>query len=76
VKTTLNKEGPALGVALLAAVGTGIYKSVPEACKAVIKPERVQEPVKENLPKYEKVYALYKRLYPVMKNSFKELAEI
>ncbi|MCL2633649.1 MAG: xylulokinase [Oscillospiraceae bacterium] len=76
VKTTLNKEGPALGVALLAAVGTGIYKSVPEACNAVIKAERVQEPIKENIPDYERVYKLYTSLYPIMKESFKELTKI
>ena len=76
VKTTANKEGPALGVALLAAVGAGIYSSVPEACKAVIKPEKIQEPIAENSAKYEKVYALYKKLYPAMKANFDELASL
>jgi len=76
VKTTLNKEGPALGVALLAAVGAGLYSSVPEACNAVIKPERVQEPIGENSAKYEKVYELYKKLYPRFKASFEELAQL
>ncbi|MDR0222701.1 MAG: xylulokinase [Oscillospiraceae bacterium] len=76
VKTTLNKEGPALGAALLAAVGTGIYKSVPEACKAVVKPERVQEPIAENTGKYEKAYSLYKSLYPAVKDGYRALAEL
>jgi xylulokinase len=76
VKTTLNKEGAALGAALLAATGAGLYSSVPEACKAVIKPERVQEPIAENSEKYERVYELYKKLYPRFKNSFAELAEL
>ncbi|MCL2698443.1 MAG: xylulokinase [Oscillospiraceae bacterium] len=76
VKTTLNKEGPALGVALLAAVGTGIYKSVPEACSAVIKADRVQEPISENIHKYAKVYDLYTKLYPAMKGMFEELAQL
>ena len=31
-------EGPALGAALLAAVGTGTFASVPEACSATIRP--------------------------------------
>lgn len=76
VKTTQNKEGPALGVALLAAVGAGIYSSVPEACKAVIKPERVQEPIPENSEQYEKVYRLYVKLYPAMRENFRELAQL
>ena len=75
-KTTQNKEGPALGVALLAAVGAGIYKSVPEACRAVIKPEKIQEPIAENSAEYEKVYAMYRKLYPAMKQSFAELAQM
>ncbi|MCI5669047.1 MAG: xylulokinase [Oscillospiraceae bacterium] len=76
VKTTQNKEGPALGVALLAAVGAGIYKSVPEACRAVIKPEKIQEPIAENTAEYEKVYAMYRRLYPAMKQCFAELSQM
>lgn len=76
VKTTQNKEGPALGVALLAAVGAGIYSSVPEACKAVILPDKVQNPIEENIGQYEKVYALYRKLYPAMKGCFDELASL
>ena len=76
VKTTQNKEGPALGVALLAAVGAGIYSSVPEACKEVIIPDKIQNPIEENTAEYEKVYAVYKKLYPAMKSCFDELAAI
>lgn len=76
VKTTQNKEGPALGVALLAAVGAGIYSTVPEACKAVIIPDKVQNPVEENSREYEKVYSVYKKLYPAMKSCFDELAAL
>lgn len=76
VKTTENKEGPALGVALLAAVGAGIYSSVPEACGAVIKADKIQKPISENIPAYEKVYSLYKKLYPAMKDSFEELSRL
>ena len=76
VKTTQNKEGPALGVALLAAVGAGIYSSVPEACRAVIKADKVQQPIAENTEKYEKVYALYRELYPALKQSYEKLAQL
>ncbi len=76
VKTTQNKEGPALGAALLAAVGAGIYRSVPEACAAVIAPDKIQDPVKENSAEYEKVYAVYKKLYPAMKGCFEDLAKL
>lgn len=76
VKTTLNKEGPALGVALLAAVGAGIYDSVQEACKEVIKPDKIQDPIAENSAEYDKVYRMYTKLYPAMKQSFEELSKI
>lgn len=76
VKTTQNKEGPALGAALLAAVGSGIYSSVPEACGAVILPDKIQEPVRANSEEYEKVYTVYKKLYPAMKSCFDELASL
>lgn len=76
VKTTQNKEGPALGVALLAAVGAGIYSSVPEACKAVILPDKIQNPVEENIGQYERVYKIYKNLYSSLKISFDELAAL
>ena len=37
VHTLNSSEGPAFGVALLAQVGTGAFKSVPEACDATIR---------------------------------------
>ena len=76
VKTTQNTEGPALGVAILAAVGAGIYKSVPEACGAIIKTNREQEPIAANVGKYEKAYQMYKKLYPAMKELYAEIAEL
>lgn len=76
VKTTQSKEGPALGVALLAAVGTGIYSSVPEACKAVILTDKSQEPVSGNIIKYEKIYQLYRKIYPSVKGIYAEMAEL
>lgn len=76
VKTVASKEGPALGVALLATVGAGIYSSVPEACKAVIKTDKTQEPIAENVPEYEKYYQLYREIYPALKASFKKLGTL
>ena len=76
VKTASSKEGPALGVALLAAVGAGIYSSVPEACRAVIKTDKVQEPIESNTLEYNKVYEMYRKLYPAMKQCFEELSKL
>lgn len=77
VKVTWQSvEGPALGAALLAAVGAGIYSSVPEACRAVVVPDKIQEPVKEYSEEYERVYTVYKKLYPAMKSCFDDLAAL
>lgn len=76
VKTVVSKEGPALGVAILAGVGTGIYKNVPDACRAVIKTNTPQNPISENSVEYEKFYKIYCSLYPTLKSEWKKLADI
>ena len=76
VKTASSKEGPALGVALLAATGAGIYSSVPEACKSVVKTDKVQQPEAELVPEYEKYYKLYTEIYPALKAEFAKLAKM
>ena len=76
VKTVDSKEGPALGVAILAAVGAGIYSSVPEACDAVIHTANVQDPSEKNIPEYEKYYQLYRTIYPALRDRFAALAAL
>lgn len=74
VKTASSKEGPALGVAILAMVGAGIYESVPAACDAIIKTDKIQNPIEENIPRYDKYYVLYRKIYPSLKENYAELA--
>jgi xylulokinase len=76
VKTILSKEGPALGVALLAGVGAGVYKSVAEACDTVIKADVIQQPIKQNSEEYKKYHQIYKDLYPALKQNYKSLQQI
>ena len=74
VKTASSKEGPALGAAILALVGAGVYKSVPEACEAICGIDKIQEPISENVPVYEKYFRLYDKIYPAVKDQMSELA--
>ena len=74
VVTIQNREGPALGAAILAGVGAGIYPSVSEACKRIIKTNPPQYPISVNIGKYSEYYQLYCELYPCMKESFRKLA--
>lgn len=73
VCTINSSEGGALGVAILAMVGTKEYNSVGEACSAIIKQNKVQKPISENIAVYQKGYELYTSLYPALKDCFKLL---
>jgi xylulokinase len=74
---TINvDEGPALGVALLAGVGAGIYPSVEAACKAVIQVEKQTDPCTVNHAAYDHFYAVYRALYAQLKSQFNEIARI
>lgn len=76
VQVISSKEGPALGAAILAAVGCGLYKTVDEACKSLIRVTASVDPIPENIEKYNKVYSIYNSLYPVLKESFKKINEL
>ncbi len=76
VKTVASKEDPALGVAILAGVGAGIYSSVEAGCERVIKTNPEQQPVADNTAKYNKIYSIYKDLYNSLKQNFIDLAEL
>ena len=73
VKTVNATEGPALGVALLAGVGVGIYKSVEEACDAVIKIKEVQKPDLSTQRIYEGYYDLFV-VVPVFERGLQKLS--
>lgn len=74
--TTLKvDEGAALGAALLAGVGAGVYSNVEQACEAVVQYNESQMP-SSNAKNYEPYYALYKKLYPCLKSVFDELGNL
>lgn len=77
VYTISSDEGPALGVAILAAVGVGIYDSVESACASMIKKSSEKMlPSEETTALYRKYHKLYCNLYSSLKNNFKLLSEI
>jgi xylulokinase len=74
---TINaEEGPAYGVALLAAAGIGAYKGVVEACTAAIKVQHSTDPLAEAKRIYTKCYPMYGRLYKSLKPDFAELTRL
>lgn len=75
--TTLEaNEGPALGVAILAGVGAGIFESVAQGCEKLIKIKSTQSYVENTAIAYDSYYNLYKALYPSLRESYKVLANL
>lgn len=76
IVTTNAAEGPAYGVALLAGVGTGVWNSVEEACKASIKSVTKIAPNKKLAALYDRYYRIYDKLYGDLKNRFADVATL
>lgn len=72
---TINAEqGPAYGVALLAAVGAGEYKNIEEACRATIKVVS-ETPLDRRAKKtYDAGFPIYRDLYQSLKENFRQIA--
>lgn len=70
--TTNSTEGAAFGAALLAAVGAGLYTTVPEACAQTIATGPATTPSADSAI-YDDTYALYGGLYPALKPTFAQL---
>jgi len=68
--TVNTTEGGAFGAALLAAVGAGVWKTVPEACRATIKVLSATSPQPAQVQAYNTLYPLYRGLYPALKPTF------
>lgn len=76
VSVNNSVQGGAMGVAILAGVGSGIYPNIPDTCRRFISEKKRSEPNKESAAVYEKTYRLYENLYTALKDSFKTLADI
>jgi len=70
--TVNTAEGAAYGAALLAAVGTGAFNSVEEACQATINITGVTSPGDQSAI-YQELYPLYRELYPTLKPIFHKM---
>lgn len=69
-----SEEGPALGGAILAAVGCGEYGTVEEAAERLVKVVETVEPDPELVEKYEKCYQKFRKIYPALKPVFQDLS--
>ncbi len=72
-----SSEGGAFGVALLAGVGTGVWAGAREACDATLRVTSRTSPSQDASlrRRYDEAYAMYRSLYPTLKDSFHALSK-
>ena len=63
VKVPEVKEATALGAAVLAGYGVGIYPSIAEGAARVVRWDRTFEPNPDNKAVYEELYQLWREVY-------------
>ena len=75
VEVIESEQGPALGGAILAAVGCGEYEDVESAVRQFVTVVETIEPEQELVEKYEERYQKFKQIYPALKPVFQLLSE-
>lgn len=68
-----TEEGPGYGGAILAMVGDGEYATVKDCCDKFVKINKIIEPDAEIAARYEEKYRKFRKIYPAMKQIFKEI---
>ncbi|MBR5816738.1 MAG: xylulokinase, partial [Anaerotignum sp.] len=76
VSTVQSDQGGALGAAILAGVGAGIYSDLETACNELVRKKDVAQPDMAANGEYAKFFTLYKDLYKTLFSSFKDLKNI
>src|SRR6202044_2589219 len=76
VHTLNSTEGPAFGVALLAQVGTGGFKSVVEACDRTIRTVEATPVDHATAGYYDRAFPIYRQLYQHLSGSFKAISSL
>ena len=69
-----SEQGPGMGGAMLAMVACGEYKTVADACGALVHVVDTVHPEPTLAAKYEEQYQKFRKIYPACKALFAELA--
>ncbi len=69
-------SGAAMGDAIVAAAGAGLYASIEDAVAAMVTAGPVYVPDPANVPIYDGFYRIYRDLYPALRQPFRDLAEV
>ena len=76
IATLETQEGSAFGAALLAMVGSGHHTSVSEACRTSISERDRVVPDMVSSADYQKRYGVFRTLYPALRQSYRDIAEL
>ena len=76
IKTMESSEGAALGVAILAGCAAGAFETVEEGCRRMVRTKSKIGYNDSAHNDYLKVYSIYKKVYPSLKDRFAELNRI
>ena len=69
-------EGPAYGAAILASVGVGMFDSVEDACRLLVKETgSVVNPCAERVEIYRRLHSLYRPLYSALRDFYERNTE-
>ncbi|HEX2925756.1 MAG TPA: FGGY-family carbohydrate kinase [Ruminiclostridium sp.] len=73
IKVPTSDTATTLGAAILAGVGTGLYRSFEQAVADTIVITRTHEPDKQAHAKYERNYGIYLELYEKLKDTMQKI---
>lgn len=73
LSTVQTEQGPAYGGAMLAMVGAGQFNSVEACAEKFVKTKGEMFPDPEISARYDEKYSKFSKIYPTIKNLFKEI---
>jgi xylulokinase len=71
-----TRDASAVGAALIAGVGTGLWPDFPTACAACIRVGPPVTPVAQNVERYAEGYAVFQGLYQDLRERFGMIAAL
>ena len=76
IVTVTAPEASPFGDAVIAGVGTGIFKSLEAAAERAIRIDRVYEPNEKNHALYQELFKIYEEVYDALYEKFDRLAAV
>ena len=72
--TLTREEGPALGAAMLAGLGSGVFSDCRQAARVCVEERKRYAPEAGWRRTYEKGYEVYRQLYPALRGLYRQAA--